>query len=197
MSEENIKLQIEDSIQVKKAIIEDSTVVEDIVLLTNWCIESLEQGGKIIFFGNGGSFSDAQHLSAELTGRYAFDRDALASIVLGANSSSMSAIGNDYGYEKVFSREIEAVALPKDILIGITTSGNSENIIEAIKTSNNLGIKSCIFTGKSGGKVNNLTMTINVPSENTARIQECHIMIGQIICGLLENKFFGNDNLSL
>ena len=190
MSIEKIKKQIQDSINVKEDLFSDTAITENIYELTNLCIKSLERGGKIIFFGNGGSFSDAQHLSAELTGRYAFDRGALASVVLGANNSSISAIGNDFGFEKVFSREIEAIAETKDFLIGITTSGNSKNVIEAIKCANSLKINSYILTGQSGGDVNNLTKCINVPSEITARIQECHIMIGQIVCGLIEEHFF-------
>jgi len=190
---ERIKKDIKESSEVKNLILNDEAIINLIDEIAKECITSLEKGGKVIFCGNGGSFSDAQHLSAEFTGKYAFDRDALASIALGTNNSSLSAIGNDYGFENVFSRELEAIAKSEDILIGITTSGNSKNIINALETAKSLNIKTYIFTGRSGGKIQSNTTCINVPSDITARIQECHIMIGQIICGIVEAEFFNND----
>lgn len=190
---ERIKKDIKESSEVKNLILNDEAIINLIDEIAKECIASLEKGGKVIFCGNGGSFSDAQHLSAEFTGKYAFDRDALASIALGTNNSSLSAIGNDYGFENVFSRELEAIAKSEDILIGITTSGNSKNIINALETAKSLNIKTYIFTGRSGGKIQSNTTCINVPSDITARIQECHIMIGQIICGIVEAEFFNND----
>ncbi len=190
---ERIKKDIKESSEVKNLILNDEAIINLIDEIAKECITSLEKGGKIIFCGNGGSFSDAQHLSAEFTGKYAFDRDPLASIALGTNNSSLSAIGNDYGFENVFSRELEAIAKSEDILIGITTSGNSKNIINALETAKSLNIKTYIFTGRSGGKIQSNTTCINVPSDITARIQECHIMIGQIICGIVEAEFFNNN----
>lgn len=190
---ERIKKDIKESSEVKNLILNDEAIINLIDEIAKECITSLEKGGKVIFCGNGGSFSDAQHLSAEFTGKYAFDRDALASIALGTNNSSLSAIGNDYGFENVFSRELEAIAKSEDILIGITTSGNSKNIINALETAKSLNIKTYIFTGRSGGKIQSNATCINVPSDITARIQECHIMIGQIICGIVEAEFFNND----
>ncbi len=190
---ERIKKDIKESSEVKNLILNDEAIINLIDEIAKECITSLEKGGKIIFCGNGGSFSDAQHLSAEFTGKYAFDRDPLASIALGTNNSSLSAIGNDYGFENVFSRELEAIAKSEDILIGITTSGNSKNIINALETAKSLNIKTYIFTGRSGGKIQSNATCINVPSDITARIQECHIMIGQIICGIVEAEFFNND----
>ena len=190
---ERIKKDIKESSEVKNLILNDEAIINLIDEIAKECITSLEKGGKVIFCGNGGSFSDAQHLSAEFTGKYAFDRDALASIALGTNNSSLSAIGNDYGFENVFSRELEAIAKSEDILIGITTSGNSKNIINALETAKSLKIKTYIFTGRSGGKIQSNATCINVPSDITARIQECHIMIGQIICGIVEAEFFNNN----
>lgn len=187
---DKIKKNIAESAAVKELMLKDESVIRLINEIAEHCINSLSKGGKVIFCGNGGSFSDAQHLSAEFTGKYGFDRDPLASIVLGANSSSLSAIGNDYGFENVFSRELEAVAKSEDLLIGITTSGNSENIIKVIETAKSMKIKTYIFTGDSGGKTQSKAICLNVPSDVTARIQECHIMIGQIICGIVESEFF-------
>ena len=190
---ERIKKDIKESSEVKNLILNDEAIINLIDEIAKECITSLEKGGKVIFCGNGGSFSDAQHLSAEFTGKYAFDRDPLASIALGTNNSSLSAIGNDYGFENVFSRELKAIAKSEDILIGITTSGNSKNIINALETAKSINIKTYIFTGRSGGKIQSNATCINVPSDITARIQECHIMIGQIICGIVEAEFFNND----
>ena len=187
---EKIKKDIAESLAVKELMLKDASVVSLINEIAENCINSLSKGGKVIFCGNGGSFSDAQHLSAEFTGKYAFDRDPLASIVLGANSSSLSAIGNDYGFENIFSRELEAIAKPEDLLIGITTSGNSKNIIKAIETAASMKIKTYILTGTSGGDTQAIATCLKVPSNITARIQECHIMIGQIICGIVEAEFF-------
>jgi len=182
--------EILSSAKVKNLITEDQNLVSQIESCASNCIDSLRNGGKIIFCGNGGSFSDSQHLSAELTGRYMKDRDPLASIALGTNTSSMSAIGNDYGYEFSFSRELEALGNKNDYLIAITTSGNSQNIIEVLKKAKSLDIKSVVLTGKDGGKVAHDAECIIVPSESTARIQESHIMIGQIICGIIEDTMF-------
>lgn len=187
---ERIKKDIEESAAVKNLILNDTPTIGLINEIAEECINTLNKGGKVIFCGNGGSFADAQHLSAEFTGKYAFDRGALASIALGTNSSSLSAIGNDYGYENVFSREIEAVAKSEDILIGITTSGNSKNILKAVEVAKSMNITTYIFTGNSGGEIQSKVKCLNVPSEITARIQECHIMIGQIICGIVEAELF-------
>ena len=187
---DKIKQDIEESSNVKKLILKDTSIINLINEIAKDCIDCISNDGKVIFCGNGGSFSDAQHLSAEFTGKYAFDRDPLASIVLGANSSSMSAIGNDYGFKKIFSRELEAVGKSEDLLIGITTSGNSENIVDVIQKAISMNIKTYILTGRTGGKIQSKATCLNVPSDITARIQESHIMIGQIICGIVEAKFF-------
>lgn len=185
-----IKREIEASMAVKGAVLNDSLMIEQVRSLVNVCLQSLKAGGKIIFAGNGGSFADAQHLSAEFTSRFQFDRAPLASLALGTNNSTNSAIGNDYGYQQVFSRELAAIAKPGDVFIPITTSGNSGNIVAAIETAKAQGIATVCLTGQTGGKVRALCNCICVPSTDTARIQECHIMLGHIICGLIERIYF-------
>ena len=185
-----IKEYINLSINVKKKMLDETEIISAIEELSNKCLESLRDGGKIILAGNGGSFGDAQHISAEFTSRFLFDREPLSSIALATNNSAVTAIGNDYGYEYVFSRELKAIGAKKDIFIPITTSGNSENIIEAIKVANSIGIYTTCLTGNSGGKIQDLCKTIIVPSKATERIQECHILIGHIICAIVESKYF-------
>jgi D-sedoheptulose 7-phosphate isomerase len=192
MIKAQIRGQIEASIMVKHALMSDEELIGQLQVLAENCLVSLKAGGKIIFAGNGGSFADAQHLSAEFTSRFLFDRAPLASIVLAANNSAISAIGNDYGYEQVFARELQAVARSDDVFIAISTSGNSENILAAVLTANKLGVKTVAWTGKSGGKLLNMCECIRIPSNETARIQESHILIGHIVCGLVETAFFRN-----
>ena len=160
--------------------------------LAERCTAALRAGGKIIFCGNGGSFADAQHLSAEFTSRFLFDRPGLPSLALGTNSSAMTAIGNDYGYENVFAREIQAIATPADVLIAITTSGNSGNILKALEAAKEANVPTVVLTGAGRGKLEDATETLNIPSTDTARIQECHILLGHIICGLVEESIFGS-----
>jgi D-sedoheptulose 7-phosphate isomerase len=185
-----IRAQIEASVAAKQALLADPTLLGQVQQLAEDCLSSLKAGGKIIFAGNGGSFADAQHLSAEFTSRFLFDRAPLASIVLAANNSAISAIGNDYGYEFVFARELEALARPEDVFIAISTSGNSENILAAVLIARKQGVKTVAWTGQSGGKLREMTECIRIPSSETARIQECHILIGHIVCGLVEAAYF-------
>lgn len=187
-----LKNEIEASIKVKRKLLEDEKLLDQVLEVSRACLETLLAGGKIIFCGNGGSFADAQHLSAEFTSRFLFDRPALASIALGTNNSGLTAMGNDYGYENIFSRELEALGKPEDILIGITTSGNSLNIIKGVDAANKIGITTFILTGQSGGKLKGLADCVHIPSNDTARIQECHILVGHIICGFVEKAMF-ND----
>lgn len=182
--------QIEASIAVKKALLNDAVLIGQIKALAEMCVRSLRLGGKIIFAGNGGSFADAQHLSAEFISRFMVDRAPLASLVLGANNSAISAIGNDYGYEQVFARELKGVAKACDVFIPISTSGNSPNILVAVEQAIQLGLDTVAFTGLGGGKVSKLCNCLCVPSSETARIQECHIMIGHIVCGIVEKRYF-------
>lgn len=187
---ELIKTEINNSIQVKKEVLTSEKIISQIENLVNDCLSSLESGGKIIFCGNGGSFADSQHLSAEFVSRLRFDRAPLASIALGTNSSNMSAIGNDYGYNHVFRREILALGNINDVFIPISTSGNSSNVIEAIEAAKEIGINTVALTGGSGGKIFDLCQCIVVPSTSTEKIQEVHIMIGHILCYLIESKMF-------
>lgn len=187
---ERIINEILESANIKRLIYEDNSIVKQIEKCAKNCIDALSKGGKIIFCGNGGSFSDSQHLSAELIGRFAKDRDPLASIALGTNTSSLSAIGNDLGYRYTFSRELEAIGNKKDFIIALSTSGNSNNIIELLNKAKSLKIKSLLLTGKKQSRASKLSESIFVPSLKTARIQECHIMIGQIVCGIIEDEIF-------
>ena len=190
MSSAEIKAQIRASIAVKEAVLADQELLEQVHQLALACLASLRAGGKIIFAGNGGSFADAQHLSAEFTSRFLFDRAPLASLALATNNSAISAIGNDYGYEQIFARELQAIARPSDVFIAISTSGNSANILAAVLTAGKLGVKSVAWTGRSGGKLRQMCECIRIPSSETARIQECHIMLGHIVCGLVEAAYF-------
>ena len=185
-----IRDQISASIATKQALLADEKLLSQIESLTEQCVATLRSGGKIIFAGNGGSFADAQHLSAEFVSRFKFDRAPLASVTLGANSSAISAIGNDYGYEQVFARELEAVSKPGDLFIAISTSGNSQNILTAVAKAADLGIETVCLTGQSGGKALTMCDCLRMPSNETARIQECHITIGHIVCGLVEERIF-------
>ena len=156
----------------------------------NICIDSLKQGGKILIFGNGGSAADAQHIAAELVGRYKLERKGLSAIALSTDTSSLTAIANDYGYEHVFDRQIEALAKPEDVAVGISTSGNSSNVINALQLAKKIGCKSIGLSGKSGGDMNKLCdVNLVIPAKDTARIQEMHILVGHIICHLIELEF--------
>lgn len=185
-----IKNRIKESIGVKNLLLEDAQTIESINVLAHECLEAIRSGNKVIFAGNGGSFGDAQHLSAEFVSRFLFDREPMASAVLGANSSSITAIGNDYGYDHVFSRELKAIGKDGDIVIAISTSGNSSNIISLVNSSLEKGFKTYALTGQSGGKLDNICQCIKIPSSDTARIQECHILVGHIICEIVEYKYF-------
>jgi D-sedoheptulose 7-phosphate isomerase len=185
-----IRFQIEASIATKQVLLRDTALLEQVETLAKTMVQCLKQGGKVIFAGNGGSFADAQHLSAEFVSRFMFDRAALASVVLGANSSTISAIGNDYGYSQVFARELEGIAKAGDVFIPISTSGNSPNILSAVERANELGLIILAFTGASGGKLAFLCSCLCIPSTNTTRIQECHIMLGHIVCSIVEESIF-------
>ena len=193
MSKAIIKEQIRSSIAVKQAMLEGAENLALIERLARQCVDALHKGGKVIFAGNGGSFADAQHLSAEFVSRFMYDRAPLASVALGTNSSAMSAIGNDYGYEQVYSREFTAIAKADDVFVPISTSGNSPNVLAAVNAARELGIATVGLAGETGGKMKSLCDCICVPSRETARIQECHIMIGHILCGLVEERCFPKD----
>jgi D-sedoheptulose 7-phosphate isomerase len=156
--------------------------------------ECLSGGGKVLLFGNGGSAADAQHLAAELVGRFVLERNPLPGIALTTDSSILTAVGNDYGFDQVFVRQVLALGRPKDVAIGISTSGNSPNVIKAVQAAAGRGLRTIGFAGRDGGALANaVEIAITVPSMNTARIQECHIAVGHVLCELVENELFGRQ----
>jgi len=186
-----IQQQIKESYDIKKVIYNDLKMIKLIEKVSKKTIKAYRNGNKTIIAGNGGSAGDAQHISAEFVGRFAFDRDPLPSIALTTDSSILTAVGNDYGYKNIFSRQIQANGVMGDIFIAISTSGNSRNIIKAIKQAKSKGIITIGLTNSNGGKMKDLCdYCICVPSMNTARVQEAHIMIGHIICAIVEEKLF-------
>ncbi|MCR4966111.1 MAG: D-sedoheptulose 7-phosphate isomerase [Bacteroidales bacterium] len=188
-----ITLSIEESINVKQQILHNTTILNDIKTVAELMCKSLRANGKIHFCGNGGSAADAQHLAAELSGRFYFDRPPLNAEALHCNTSYLTAVGNDYGYEHIFSRLLAGTGHPGDVLVGISTSGNSQNILNAFEKAREMNIHTVSLTGLSGGKMKDLSdICLNVPSTDTPRIQESHILIGHIICELVETELFGN-----
>lgn len=185
-----IQTDLQAALAVHQAILQDSGLHEQLAGLADWCLDALRKGGKILFAGNGGSFADAQHLAAEFVSRLQFDRAPLPAIALATNSSSMSAIGNDYGYDQVFARELRAMAGPNDVFLPITTSGNSPNILAAVQVAQELSVRTMGLTGESGGRLAAICPCLRVPSGRTERIQEGHILLGHILCGLVENAYF-------
>ena len=156
--------------------------------------ECLKDGGKVLLFGNGGSAADAQHLAAELVGRFVLERSPLPGIALTTDSSILTAVGNDYGFDQVFVRQVLALGRPKDVAIGISTSGNSPNVIKAVQAAAGRGLRTIGLAGRDGGALAKaVEIAITVPSMNTARIQECHIAVGHVLCELVENELFGRQ----
>ena len=161
-----------------------------IQLMAERCKEALKSGNKVLFCGNGGSAADAQHLAAELIGRFQKERRSLASVALTTDTSILTAVANDYGYEEVFARQVEGLGRSGDVLIGISTSGNSANVVKAALKARDTGMHTIAFTGEGGGKLKDICdITFAVPSKVTARIQEMHIMVGHIICELVEEEY--------
>jgi D-sedoheptulose 7-phosphate isomerase len=186
-----VRDRIRHSIEVKQALLLDVMFQDAVAAVAMQIVESLRAGGKIFFFGNGGSSADAEHLAAEFTGRYIKERRGLPAIALSVNSSAVTAIGNDYGFDSIFARQMEALGKAGDVAVGITTSGNSRNVVRALEVAKSKSIFTVALTGASGGMVKNIAeCTIHVPSQETPRIQECHILTGHIICELVENMMF-------
>ncbi len=182
---------IQSSIDVKKLILSNDVLIGRINDAALMCIETLRNGGKIHFCGNGGSAADAQHLAAELSGRFYYDRPPLNAEALHVNTSYLTAVANDYSYDMIYARMLQASARRGDVLVGISTSGNSANILKAFETAKNIGVKTIAMTGEKGGAMANLCdILLNVPSQCTPRIQESHIMIGHIICEIIEAEIF-------
>ncbi|TBR81317.1 SIS domain-containing protein [Campylobacter novaezeelandiae] len=187
-----IKNHFKESIDTKEQILKDENLLDLIKKVALEIIKAYKNGNKTLLAGNGGSAADAQHIAGELVSRFYFDRPGLASIALTTDTSILTAIGNDYGYEKVFSRQLEAQGTKGDIFIGISTSGNSANILKALEICKEKRIISIGLTGQSGGKMNELCdYCIKVPSSCTPRIQESHILIGHILCAIVEEELFG------
>lgn len=182
-----------ESIAVKQHIMADKELMRLIYRAGDACKTAIASGKKIIFAGNGGSFADAQHISAEFTGRFILERRSLPSIALGCNSSAMTAIGNDYGYDQVFSRELSSIGEAGDVFFAISTSGNSPNLLTAVQVALEKGINVFGMTGYTGGKLATLCPCIQVPSGATPRIQESHILIGHSICAYVEDSLFRNQ----
>jgi len=188
---EQVKNIIQSSIDVKQQILQNEELLAATIDIANKIVEALEGGNRIYFCGNGGSAADAQHLAAEFSGRFYTDRKALPAEALHCNTSYLTAVANDYSYEVVYARLIEGIANAGDVLVGLSTSGNSANIVRAFEVAKNKGILTVGFTGITGGVMKAISdYLINVPSADTPRIQESHIMIGHIICQLVEEKFF-------
>ena len=187
-----IPQSITQSIATKQAILDNPDFQDRIQRAAEMITESLRKGGKIHFCGNGGSAADAQHLAAELSGRFYFDRPPLNAEALHCNTSYLTAVGNDYGYDLIFSRLLRGTAKPGDVIVGISTSGNSQNILKAFEVAKEMGVKIIAMTGATGGAMKDFAdILLNVPSTDTPRIQESHIMIGHIVCELVETAMFG------
>lgn len=185
---DKIRQHIQDNIKVKEALLK--THVDLIEKAATVISDALKKGNKILFFGNGGSASDSQHLAAEFVGRYEKERGGLPAISLTVDTSALTAIGNDYGFDRVFARQIEALGRKGDVAFGITTSGNSPNVLLAVEKAKSMGLYTIGFTGRDGGKLARMVdLSIVVPSQKTARIQESHILMGHIICELVDESF--------
>jgi D-sedoheptulose 7-phosphate isomerase len=186
---------VEASIAVKQELLRSEDVLLAVAKTTEILIDALQKGNKALLFGNGGSAADAQHIAAELVGRFAFDRPALPALALSVNTSCVTAIGNDYGFKQVFSRQLEALARPGDVAIGISASGNSANVLHALTTAKKIGLHTVGLTGRTGGSLRSIVdHCICAPSTETPRIQECHILIGHIIAELVEREIFHEES---
>jgi D-sedoheptulose 7-phosphate isomerase len=191
MNVSTIKSLIQSSIEVKNKLLQDTTLINEILKITSVMIDCFQKDNKVLFCGNGGSAADAQHLAAEFSGRFYKDREPLYAEALHVNTSYITAVANDYSYDEVYARLVKAKGRKGDILVGISTSGNSKNILRAFEIAKEKNIITIAFTGESGGKMKTLSdYLINIPSSDTPRIQESHILVGHIICQLVEEELF-------
>lgn len=189
-----IKSRISQANEIKLQILNDSGLISRIQKASEIMVSAYRSGNKTLFCGNGGSAADAQHLAAELSGKFYLNRPPIHAEACHVNSSFMTAVSNDFGFDQVYARHIQAIGKTGDVLVAISTSGNSENIIQAIHTAKNAGMICIVFSGETGGRMSELAeVLINIPSTDTPRIQEAHILVGHIICELVETKLFGNQ----
>lgn len=190
----SIKRIIQDSISIKTALLNNSEIENTITKIVDVIVDCYNNGGKVLFCGNGGSAADAQHLAAELSGRFYMDRAPLNAEALHVNSSYLTAVGNDYSFDEVYARIVKAKGKQGDVLVGISTSGNSKNIVRAFEEAKKQGLTLVLLTGETGGVLKDLAdYILKVPSNDTPRIQECHILIGHIICELVEERLFSDN----
>ncbi len=195
MTSNILRSNLEHSIEVHQGLV--ATCMPDLAAAADALVRAYSAGHKALFFGNGGSAGDAQHLAAEFVGRYLRQRDPLPALALNANSSAVTAIGNDYGYDQVFARQLQALAIAGDVAVAISTSGNSPNVIQAVLCARRLGLFTIAFTGASGGRLRDLVdVLIAVPSDETPRIQECHILVGHALCDAVEQAV-SNENAAI
>ena len=186
-----IAKQIFDAQRVMQAMLDDKPLRRSVENAANACVACLQVGGKVMLAGNGGSAADAQHIAGEFVSRFEFDRPGLAAVALTTDTSILTAIGNDYGYEKLFARQLQALARPGDVFIAYSTSGQSPNILRALELAKDIGVTSIGFTGNKGGPMRDLCKhTLEVPSADTPKIQEGHLVLGHILCGLVERTLF-------
>lgn len=185
---------IQSSIKAKEAVLADEALLQKVQEVSNIIVEAFRADKKVLFCGNGGSAADAQHLAAEFSGRFYFDRDPLFSEALHVNTSYVTAVANDYSYDQIYSRLIKAKGRQGDVLIGMSTSGNSKNVIEAFKQGKENGMQIIAMTGETGGNMkDHCDVLLNMPSTDTPRIQECHMLLGHIICQLVEEALFTKE----
>jgi len=190
--QEHIKKVFQNSIDLKQVMLADEVVIALIEQLTTLCVSCFQQDGKLLFCGNGGSAADAQHLAAEFSGRFYFDRPPLYAEALHVNTSYLTAVGNDYGYDETYARMVKAMGRKGDILFAMSTSGNSANILRAVAVAREQGMTIIGFTGQTGGQLAAYCdYLLAVPSQDTPRIQECHMLVGHLICELVERELFG------
>jgi D-sedoheptulose 7-phosphate isomerase len=186
-----IQQKLQSSIDLKTQLINDKLLLEKVSTVANKIIECYKNKGKVLVCGNGGSAADSQHLAAELSGRFYYDRPPLFSEALHVNTSYLTAVANDYSYNEVYSRLLQAMGNKGDILIGLSTSGNSGNVVKAFEKANELGMITVGFTGNTGGKMKELSqILVNIPSLDTPRIQECHMILGHTLCEIVEMQLF-------
>lgn len=193
---ENVQAQVKASASVKEALLADSATLAKIASVAQLLIDTYKAGGKSLWAGNGGSAADAQHMAAELVNKFRLNRSGLPAMALTVDTSILTAIGNDYGYERVFARQIEACANPGDVFVGISTSGKSANLVEALSACRAKGVVSVAIVGASACPMDAYDQVIHVPSDETPRIQECQTLIGHILCDAVEQSLFGCDYLS-